>query len=225
MQVIDVDGTRLAVAVSGEPEAPPVVLLHGAPNNRSVWDVVAPEFARRRRVYAADLRGFGDSDHPGTYSLEQMRDDVAGLMEALGVPRYALVGHSLGGTVAWLVAERYPERVTHLVAVDSAPPRDPVHLDPGPRPEPEPSFDWDGFTAVLAQLAVPDPAWWAELGAVTARTLILAGGPTSHAPQEPLHAAHAVVAGSRLVEIPVGHSIHRAAPDRFLAEVLPFLAR
>jgi 3-oxoadipate enol-lactonase len=115
MSVIDVNGTRLALAVSGKPDASPVVLLHGAPNDKSTWDEVAPTLACRHRVYAVDLRGFGDSDRPGTYSFELMRDDVAGLAETLDAPRYAVVGHSMGGTIAWLLAQRHPERISHLV--------------------------------------------------------------------------------------------------------------
>lgn len=224
MRLIDVNGTRLALAVSGEPDAPPVVLLHGAPNDKSAWDAVAPTLARGHRVYAVDLRGFGGSDRSGAYSFELMRDDVAELAKALGAPRYAVIGHSMGGTVAWLLAQWHPDRISHLVAVDSAPSKEASVIDPGPRPNPEPAFDWNALTAILDQLADPDPAWWAGMSAVTAKTLILAGGPTSHAPQQLLHDAHAAVPGSRLVEIAVGHRIHRDAPDRFLAEVIPFLA-
>jgi 3-oxoadipate enol-lactonase len=223
MRVVDVNGVGLAVAVSGEPDASPVVLLHGGGADKSTWDGTAPALARRHRVYAIDLRGFGDSDRPGDYSFELMRDDVSGLMETLGADRYAAVGHSMGGTVAWLLAQRHPERVSHLVAVDTAPPKEALVLDPGPRPEPEPPFDWDALVSVLTQLADPDPAWWTNMCAITANTLILAGGTTSHVSQQLLRDANAAVPGSRLVEIPVGHRIHRDAPDQFLAEVVPFL--
>jgi pimeloyl-ACP methyl ester carboxylesterase len=223
MRVIDVNGVRLALAVRGEPDAPPLVLLHGGGSDKSAWDLTAPALARARRVYAVDLRGYGDSDRPGKYSLELMRDDVAGLMAALGAERYAVAGHSMGGTVAWLLAQRHPGRVSHLVVVDTPLPRAPAVIDPGPRPSPEPPYDWDALVAVLAQLADPDPAWWAGMSGITAKTLILAGGPASHVPQQVLHDAHAAVPGSRLVEIAVGHHIHRDAPERFLAEVIPFL--
>ncbi|BCJ37991.1 alpha/beta hydrolase [Actinocatenispora thailandica] len=223
MRVIDVDGTRLALSVWGEPADPPVVLLHGSGPTRSAWDATAPGLARSHRVYAMDMRGYGDSDRPGAHSLERLRDDVTGVMAELTPGRYSVVGHSLGGTVAWLVAQRCPDRVSHLVAVDSAPPRDPFVAELGPRPDPEPPYDWDAMVALVSQLAQPDPAWWAGLTAVTAKTLILAGGPSSHVPQQILADAHAAVPGSRLVEIPVGHDIHRDAPDRFLAEVVPWL--
>ena len=156
MQLIDVDGTRLALSVWGEPAAPPVVLLHGGGSTRSAWDATAPTLGRSHRVYAVDLRGYGDSDRPGAYSLELMRDDVAGLMAELGASRFSVVGHSLGGTVAWLLAQRQPDRVSHLVVVDSAPPREPFVVDPGPRPDPEPPYDWAATVAVLAQLADPE---------------------------------------------------------------------
>src|ERR1035438_7493297 len=68
------------------------------------WAAVAAQFAKRFRVYALDLRGHGDSDWPGIYSFELIRDDVLGVLDQLGLDRVTLVGHSMGGTVAYLVA-------------------------------------------------------------------------------------------------------------------------
>ena len=219
-----VNGVRLAVAVSGPPDGPPLVLLHGGGSNKSTWDLVAPTLAATHRVYAPDLRGFGDSDRPGTYSFELMRDDVFAIMDAFGVDRFDVIGHSMGGTIAGLMAEARPARIARLVVVDSPLPRvggDPFIL--GDRPDPEPDFDWDALVAIIAQVNNPDPRWWDAMGDITATTLFLAGGPPSHVAQESLREAHALVAGSRLVEIPVGHAIHRLAPTEFLAEVVPFL--
>jgi pimeloyl-ACP methyl ester carboxylesterase len=93
-------GVRLCVDVTGDPAARPLVLLHALGLDKSSWDPVAPAFARTHRVYAADMRGFGDSDRPGRYSYAEMRDDVVALLDAIGAERADLIGHSMGGTVA-----------------------------------------------------------------------------------------------------------------------------
>ena len=225
MEFVVVDGVRLAVAVSGSPDTPPLVLLHGGGTDKSTWDLVAPTLAATHRVYAPDMRGFGDSDRPGKYSFGLMRDDVFAIMDAFDADRFDVIGHSMGGTLAGLIAEAQPQRVAHLVIVDSPLPKvggDPIVL--GDRPDPEPDFDWDALVAIIGQVNSPDPHWWDAMAGISATTLFLAGGPPSHVPQERLHDAYALVQGSRLVEIPVGHAIHRLAPAEFLAEVVPFLA-
>lgn len=214
------------MAVSGTPGATPLVLLHGGGTDKSTWDAVVPAFQQSHHVYAVDLRGFGDSDRPGSYSFELMRDDVLGLLDLIGADRADVVGHSMGGTVAWLVAQKQPKRVGHLVIVDSPPPKAGLERPASMRPRPpvELPFDWDALVAIFGQLNDPDPQWWDRLDAVTAPTLILAGGPPSHVPQRDLAAARDLLPDGRLVEIPVGHGIHLAAPDRFVAAVGPFLA-
>jgi 3-oxoadipate enol-lactonase len=225
MQYVVVDGVRLAVEISGPPGGLPLILLHGGGSGRSTWDGVLPDLAKDRLVWAMDQRGFGDSDRPGAYGFERMRDDVLGLADQLGADRFDLVGHSMGGTVAWLVAQKQPERVAHLVVVDSPPPKAGVErIKLGERPETELPYDWAARVAIINDFNSPDPAWWDRMDAVTARTLVLAGGEISHVPQELLRQAADAVPGTRLTEIPVGHNIHLEAPEAFVAEVLAFLA-
>ncbi|MEV0269009.1 alpha/beta hydrolase [Hamadaea sp. NPDC050747] len=225
MEFFTVNGVRLAVEVSGAPGARPLLLLHSGGSTRSSWDSVAPAFAGSHRVYAVDLRGYGDSDRPGAYSFELMRDDVLGLLDVLGADAVDVIGHSLGGTVSWLVAQERPGRVRRLVIEDSPPPRaGDLRGGPlGPPPEEELPFAWEALVAVMGQLADPDPAWWDRLGLVSARVLLLAGGAASHVPQELFAVAAGRLADARVVEIPVGHHIHREALAEFLAVVVPFL--
>jgi len=77
-----VDGVRLVGRISGAPDAPVLVLLHGLGDDGGTWDVVGAEFVQHFRVLAIDLRGHGQSDWPGIYSLEFMRDDVLGFLLA-----------------------------------------------------------------------------------------------------------------------------------------------
>ncbi len=203
----------------------PLVLLHGGGNDRSAWTHLMPTFAQTHRVVALDLRGFGDSDRADAYSFELMRDDVIGVLDILGADRTDLIGHSMGGTIAWLVAQAQPDRLAHLVVVDTPITRvgsEPIVL--GPQPDPPPPFDWRALEAVIAQVNSPDPQWWADLALVTAPTLMLAGGPSSHVRQETFTEALPLLKHGHLTEIPVGHHIHRVAPEAFLSAVLPFLA-
>lgn len=213
---LDVGGTTLAIHLSGPPDAPPVVLLHGLGEQASDWDAVAAALAPEFRVVAPDLRGHGASGRPGEYSYELMAGDVVAALDGLGYGAVRLVGHSMGALVALLIAERHPDRVERLVLEDTVPleptPRPPVERPDGPLP-----FDWPVVPAIRAQIAHPDPVWWADLPRVTAPTLVVGGGPDSHVPQDRLAAAVAVLADARLVTLPVGHHVHRGDPEGFLA--------
>jgi 3-oxoadipate enol-lactonase len=77
--------------------------------------------------------------------------------------------------------------------------------------------------AVRAQIDAPDPAWLDGLARVTAPTLVVGGGPDSHVPQDRVADLAGRLPDARLVTLPVGHLVHRAAPYRFAAEVLAFL--
>ena len=95
----------------------PVVLLHGAYMNTGLMEFLLSGLANTRQVIAVDLQGHGrtaDVDRPITY--EQMAEDVAGLMEHLGVSHADIVGYSMGGSTALLFAMRHPERVRKVVA-------------------------------------------------------------------------------------------------------------
>ncbi|MET9919301.1 alpha/beta fold hydrolase [Streptomyces sp. NPDC006435] len=219
---VDVGGVRLAYRVSGPPDAAPLVLLHALGENAGDWDAVAPVLARDHRVHALDLRGHGRSDRPGDYSLELMRADVSGFLEALGLDRVDLVGHSMGGVVAYLLAGRHPRRVGRLVLEDV-----PVPLPREPtvptRPDDDLDFDWAVVPAVRGQIDRPDPRWPGLLGRITAETLVVAGGPLSHVPQDGVAELARRVPGGRLVTIPVGHLVHHAAPEEFTGTVAAFL--
>jgi len=222
---LSVGGIRLCVDVTGNPARRPLVLLHALGLDKSSWDEVAPAFAETHRVYAVDVRGFGGSDRPGQYSFEDMRDDVLALLDVIGADRADLIGHSMGGSVAWLVAEAQPARLAHLVVEDSPPPRTGSSLPRTPPAEPpeEVPFDWQALLAVAAQVADPDPAWWERIPAVTAPVLMLAGGTGSHVPQQSFADALAMLPDGRVHEIPVGHHIHKEAPADFVAAATPFL--
>lgn len=111
----------MQVAGSG----PPLLLLHGLGGSGRYWAGIAPLLAETRTLIAPDLAGFGRSDKP---RLDYTRDfhvgSITGLLKALSTEgRVDIVGHSMGGILAALVAARQPERVASLALVASPFPR------------------------------------------------------------------------------------------------------
>jgi pimeloyl-ACP methyl ester carboxylesterase len=119
MQVLSGDGARIAARVDGSADAA-VVLLHGFPLSREIWNAHVERLARTRRVVAVDLRGMGESSvTDGPYLMETLAGDVAAVLDAIGAQRAAVVGHSLGGYVALAFARMYSERLERLALVCS----------------------------------------------------------------------------------------------------------
>ncbi|MEU0600646.1 alpha/beta fold hydrolase [Streptomyces sp. NPDC006393] len=219
---VDAGGVRLAYQVSGPPDAPPLVLLHALGEDANDWETVTPALARSRRLYALDLRGHGRSDWPGDYSLELMQADVLRFLDALGLGRVDLIGHSMGGIVAYLLAEDHPQRVSRLVLEDVPVPRPREQTTPT-RPDGDLTFDWEMVLAIRRQIDLPDPRWLERLSQITAATLVVAGGPGSHVPQDGIAELARRIPGGQVETIPVGHLIHRAAPQAFTRVVSVFL--
>jgi pimeloyl-ACP methyl ester carboxylesterase len=113
---MDVGGVFVEVTGDG-PET--VVLLHGFSDNANTWRRVVPELATRYRVIALDLPGHGRSTRAWTRPLvEGYADDVASVLDGLGVNgAVALVGNSMGGCVATVFADRYPERTERIAVI------------------------------------------------------------------------------------------------------------
>lgn len=151
-----------------------------------------------------------------------MRDDVLGFLDALALDRVDLMGHSMGGIVAYLFAGEYPRRVDRLVLEDVPVPR-PREQSTPIRPDGKLTFDWEMVLAVKRQIDTPDPEWLESLSKITADTLAVAGGPGSHVSQEGIAELARRVPQGRVVTIPAGHLIHNAQPTVFVEEILNFL--
>lgn len=100
---------------------PPLIVLHGLLGSSRNWQSTGTDLAARYHVFALDLRNHGKSPHAAEMTFAAMAVDVLAWMDAQGVARATLMGHSMGGKVAMLVACRHPERIERLVVVDVAP--------------------------------------------------------------------------------------------------------
>lgn len=105
---------------SGPEDAPVVVLIHGLGLNRACWQWLAPELAARYRVLTYDLLGHGQSAAPPPDpDLKTLADQLAGLLNHLGIAQAAVVGFSLGGMIARRFAQDHPARVSALAILHS----------------------------------------------------------------------------------------------------------
>ena len=226
-RTVMLEGLPFHYREAGSPGAPPVVLLHALGLDAHDWDAITLALADQAHVFALDQRGHGESARPDNYSFEAMRDDLKAFVDSLSLERFTLIGHSMGGTVAYLFAERWPERVDRLVIEDTPPPvamgRQEAARVPDEPPQPVP-FDWRLLKPIMRQLDEPDPAWWADLPKITAPTLLIGGGPSSPVPQEKLAEVAQLIPDCRLTSLgDAGHHVHRAFPDAYVQAVRGFL--
>jgi esterase len=117
------DGLRLRYLEWGQPSSDPIVLIHGFSSTADAWTRVGEALEAEYHIIAPDLRGHGESewDPQERYSDDQLASDVHVLVQQLGLPPFTLIGHSMGGAVAFTYAATYPEHVKRLVIEDSAP--------------------------------------------------------------------------------------------------------
>ena len=134
--LVDTGETTIDVRYGG---AGPPLLLHGFPQTKAMWAQCAADLAADFTVYAADLRGYGDSGKPPTtldhepYSKRAMARDMAALMRHFGHERFNLAGHDRGGRVAYRLALDHPDAVIRLAVLDILATSDCYDHEPGMR--------------------------------------------------------------------------------------------
>ncbi|MFW5876432.1 MAG: 3-oxoadipate enol-lactonase [Myxococcota bacterium] len=115
-----IGGARLRFQLEGNEAGPVVVLSHSLGSHRGIWDPQVPVFGRHLRVLRYDTRGHGGSAVPlGPYRLDEMAEDVRGLLDALRIERAAFVGISMGGMIGQALALQHPDRLHALVLCDT----------------------------------------------------------------------------------------------------------
>ena len=125
---IERDGLKLHHLEWGREDAPAIVLVHGSRLHAHVWSDFTRRFGDRYHIVAVDQRGHGESGWctEEQYQLEELYRDLRAHIEARGLSRYTLIGHSLGGRVSMLYASRHQDELERLVLVDITPGRPPA---------------------------------------------------------------------------------------------------
>jgi haloacetate dehalogenase len=128
VQVEDGTGSeKVAIAYVRAGSGPPLLLLHGFPQNKAMWARVAPQLTDQYTVVCADLRGYGDSDKPrclpdrSNYSFRRMAADQVRLMSRLGFEQFHLIGHDRGGRTGYRMCLDHPDTVLTLTVMDIVP--------------------------------------------------------------------------------------------------------
>ena len=122
IRAINVNGLNLLLRDVGS-GSPALVFVHYWGGTSRTWDLVVLELSGHHRCVALDLRGWGGSDKlTQEFSFEIQADDVAAVANSLSLSEYVLVGHSMGGKIAQILAARRPPGLVGLVLVAPAPP-------------------------------------------------------------------------------------------------------
>jgi pimeloyl-ACP methyl ester carboxylesterase len=115
-------GINMNVVLAGPEDAPPVILMHGFPESHRTWREIAVRLDDSLRLVMPDLRGFAETDRPqdvADYATDTLIADMFALADALGIDRFALVGHDWGGAIAWAAALRGNPRISRLAIINS----------------------------------------------------------------------------------------------------------
>jgi pimeloyl-ACP methyl ester carboxylesterase len=114
-----IDGINIFFREAGPSDAPVVLLLHGFPTSSHMFRNLIPQLADRYHVIAPDYPGYGQSDMPDrtsfSYTFDRFGELVDGLLDQLGVKRYAMYVMDYGAPVGWRLALKHPERITSLI--------------------------------------------------------------------------------------------------------------
>jgi pimeloyl-ACP methyl ester carboxylesterase len=118
MNIVSVNGIDLAYNRRGK--GTPLMLVHGFPLDSSSWNEIVSLLENEFDILTPDLRGFGQSTTiESPYTIVDMADDLAGLLDHLGIEKIAMAGHSMGGYVALAFAKKYPQKLSGLGLVSS----------------------------------------------------------------------------------------------------------
>lgn len=121
---LNTEGLNVRYAELGDPTNPPLLLLHGVPENLQAWYAVAPLLASKYHVLAIDWPGFGGSDPLGSsqdYNSHRFAEVIVDFMDTLAVPQANLVATDISLLPALIVGLKYPDRVSRLVVMDGIP--------------------------------------------------------------------------------------------------------
>ena len=239
MPYVKVNDITMYYEIHGEGE--PLVLIPGWGGEISSIAGLIADFARDYQVIAIDNRGTGRTDKPDSpWSIETMADDIAGVLDTLGIQRTHIVGISMGSMIAMMIAAKYPDRVNGLV----------LHVGftritflvktimnlipylPGGKKKMD-----AGMAAILGQKYPPTPASFRRqgeavvafdgrkyLGRIRAPTIVINATRDQFVPQTISRELAGGIAGARLILLDGDHTISRTNPELFVGLAHEFLA-
>jgi pimeloyl-ACP methyl ester carboxylesterase len=162
--MVEANGIRMHFLDHGG-NGPVLVLAPGLTANAHSFDgLVHAGLKDAARVIALDLRGRGESDAPASgYTMEDHAADILGLLDALGLDRVVMGGHSFGGLLTYWIAANHPERVERCVVIDA-----PAELDPAMIDQIQPSLDrlarvypsWGEYVSLVKAMPYFDEGGW-----------------------------------------------------------------
>lgn len=117
MPIVEVNGVKLSYSVTGSGD--PMVFLAGFGSDMSFWDSIIPIVSSKFTVVTLDNRGSGSTEYGGSFTIDEMADDVLALLKELYFDKFHLMGWSMGSQIAQSLAIRYPNKVLTLALVSS----------------------------------------------------------------------------------------------------------
>ena len=254
MPYVEINGANIYYNAYGKDASDhaPVVLIHGSTiDSHTEWDSIAPELAQRYRVFAPDCRGHGRSNNPCmSYSFQELADDVAAFVHAMGYEKAQIIGHSNGGNVALVTMMEHPDVVQTCIpqaanayVTRSLIEREPKVFDPERVEREAPKWRdemirlhsevngkdyWRELLWLTMKEIISEPNYSpAELARVEKPTLVIMGAQDAvNAPDE--HAQYIAdnIPGAELwIPEKTGHNVHLERREEWLAKVLDFLER
>jgi pimeloyl-ACP methyl ester carboxylesterase len=254
MPTIELNGANIYYQAYGDnrPNRAPIVLIHGSTiDSHTDWDSIAPELGRHYRVFAPDCRGHGRSNNPRmSYSFQELADDVAAFVGAIGYEKAHIIGHSNGGNVALVTLLEHPEIVQTCVPQAANAyvtryliEREPQVFDPDRVAREAPKWRdeminlhsevngkeyWRELLWLTMKEIISEPNYSsADLARVDKPTLVIMGAEDKvNAPDE--HAqyiANNIPNAELWIPEKTGHNVHLEQREEWLAKVLDFLER
>ena len=254
MPYVDINGANIYFNAYGEdtPNHAPVVLIHGSTiDSHTDWDAIAPELARRYKVFTPDCRGHGRSNNPCmSYSFKELADDVTAFVHAMGYEEAHIIGHSNGGNVALVTLMEHPEVIQTCIPQAANAyvtryliEREPQVFDPERVARERPDWMnemialhgevngkdyWRTLLWLTMKEIISEPNYSpAELACVEKPVLVIMGADDAvNAPDE--HAqyiANNIPNAELWIPEKTGHNVHLEKRDQWLEKVLDFLER